>query len=85
MNLDKGEIICHKCEGNGYSEDFMSIHKGADLIKIYKRCPKCKGYGKLDWIEAIVGKKISYVKPGIYTKEVDLSYITKEDNIWKLV
>ena len=48
MNLKPGEIICPKCEANHI------VGKGKLTIW---GCEKCKGTGKLDWIEAVVGKK----------------------------
>lgn len=44
MELKPGEIICDECLGTGESI-------------AYHLCPKCHGSGKLDWVEAVVGKK----------------------------
>jgi RecJ-like exonuclease len=48
MNLNPGEIICDECLGTGAS-------------LAYNLCPKCQGVGKLDWIEAVVGKKNEFI------------------------
>ena len=39
--LEEGEMICPKCLGHS---------------RYAYWCSKCFGYGKLDWVEAIVGK-----------------------------
>jgi len=44
FKLKKGEVHCDKCAGSGLEEKFGS-------------CSKCHGEGKLDWVEAVVGKK----------------------------
>lgn len=41
--LNDGEIYCDLCKQNGRYVNEM--------------CPKCKGTGKLDWVENVVGKK----------------------------
>ena len=50
---------CHVCDGSGGSE--------------YTKCPHCKGKGKIDWVENIIGAKPNMVRPGVYVREVDLS------------
>lgn len=50
IKLNPGEVLCDKCNGKGritYSKHFSET------------CYKCKGVGKLDWIENIVGKTSS--------------------------
>ncbi len=59
MKLKKGEILCDKCYGAGCVS--KKKHTMVDLDHIeydwsYK-CDKCKGTGKLDWVENVVGKK----------------------------
>jgi DnaJ-class molecular chaperone len=49
--LKEGEIICPKCNGTGGIDDGYSDE---DSIKT---CGKCFGDGKLDWIEAAMGKQ----------------------------
>jgi DnaJ-class molecular chaperone len=53
MELNPGEIICDQCNGTGKEYIGVPIPRG----DIYNNCPKCQGVGKLDWIEAVVGKK----------------------------
>ena len=49
--MDK--IKCSICEGSGkVSDDPCKCGRSK-----FKECEKCKGHGKLDWIENIVGKK----------------------------
>jgi DnaJ-class molecular chaperone len=49
QTLKEGEIICPKCNGTG------GIESGS-LRDAAKTCRKCFGDGKLDWIEAAMGK-----------------------------
>ena len=44
FKLKKGEVHCDKCAGSG-------------VIEKFEVCTKCNGEGKLDWVEAVVGKK----------------------------
>jgi hypothetical protein len=57
MDLNPSEVVCSKCHGTKSMmvDDFY-----------YFKCDKCKGTGKLDWIENIVGKKKHSVDMGIY-------------------
>jgi len=65
MELKQGEVICSVCKGTGIisekTELFEYYHRGASFmapgIPTKEFCEKCQGKGKLDWIEAIVGKK----------------------------
>jgi len=50
--LEEGEMICDKCQGRGHYET------GPFTGSI---CGKCQGTGKVDWIENIVGKPISFM------------------------
>ena len=64
---EEGKIDCPKCLGVG------EVLKEGDFgVKI---CPKCKGKCTLDWIENIMGVQGTYVKPGVYVKEVDYSEV----------
>jgi DnaJ-class molecular chaperone len=57
--LKKGEIICDKCDGSGCipkKQWTMVDYKHISYDWSYK-CDKCKGEGKLDWVENVVGKK----------------------------
>jgi len=63
LNTDSegiGKVVCSKCSGVG-------------VVREGWFCSKCWGDGKLDWIENVVGRKGFNIKPGVYTKEVDLS------------
>jgi len=60
--MKKSNIKCDKCDGSGYQKDeyevTMSGASGDNYTMGYSRtCLKCHGKGKLDWIEAVVGKK----------------------------
>jgi len=67
-DLNEGEVICNKCNGKKEFEVSSTL---------MQRCPKCKGKGTLDWIENIIGVKGTYIKPGIYTSEVDYSAVIR--------
>lgn len=49
IKLNPGEEFCPKCNG-----------KGKTLMKkdVTLTCSKCYGFGKLDWIENAMGKKL---------------------------
>ena len=47
--INSGEVLCNVCQGSGKAIK-LYIHGGT-------KCKKCKGEGKLDWIENIVGKR----------------------------
>ncbi|MCF8019848.1 MAG: hypothetical protein K9L62_10610 [Vallitaleaceae bacterium] len=49
--LKPGECECDQCHGTGLHVKF---YNGGDDIW----CDKCLGYGKLDWIEMVVGKRM---------------------------
>lgn len=68
MKLEPGEMICDKCNGTGYYiEDEKSLN--------HPWCPKCHGEKKVDWVSNAIWKKekSDYIKPGVYTKVIDLS------------
>jgi DnaJ-class molecular chaperone len=50
--VDDHESICDRCGGVGTLIVKVSYYRG------HKRgqCPKCKGTGRLDWVERIFGK-----------------------------
>lgn len=59
--LKKGEIKCDKCEGCGSIikiNTTMIDYKHIDY-EMMKECPKCRGEGKLDWVENVVGKGLT--------------------------
>lgn len=47
-DLNDGEVICSHCKGT--RKEYPS--------PITRKCSKCFGEGKLDWIENIIGKHI---------------------------
>jgi DnaJ-class molecular chaperone len=49
MNEENEFYVCNECTGKGYQKEKRDVY-----VRI---CPKCKGAGRLDWIENIVGKK----------------------------
>ena len=56
MDLKPGDIKCDKCKGTGYDLKTPTVDDKHYYRKHYP-CSKCKGVGKLDWIEQVVGKK----------------------------
>ncbi len=65
-NSEIGEKECPVCKGTG---EIIGDCQYGDL------CRKCKGKGTLDWIENIVGVSGTYIKPGVYIREVDYSVL----------
>ena len=59
--LKEGEVLCPDCKGssNQAQWDIMPDYR------VYFECKTCNGEGKLDWIEAIVGKKKDKIKMNI--------------------
>lgn len=74
MELDPGEVICDCCNGKGRFCFTRKLHvtkhycNSRQCFKTsiecpghnFQPCPKCRGTGKLDWIENITGKKGVY-------------------------
>lgn len=62
MKLKKDEIKCDECDGTGSILGEPNLNRR----QYYTTCEKCRGEGKLDWIETITGKKGPYVlnEPG---------------------
>ena len=54
-------IICNKCNGNGYINNFI--------------CDKCIGDGKVNWVENVTGKNEQHIFENI--KDEDKSVIFK--------
>lgn len=59
MNLKQSEVICDKCKGTGYDLKIPQVENNETYYQNHYPCDKCQGDGKLDWIEAVVGKKKS--------------------------
>ena len=60
--LEEWEEICPDCEGTGKAcsgdcDEDKCYDNGVRLCIDSKRCVKCGGTGKLDWLEKIFGKK----------------------------
>jgi len=49
LTEEYSEFICEECNGTGR----IKLSNRPSFIA----CPKCKGLGKLDWIEYITGEK----------------------------
>lgn len=61
MDLNPGEVLCDRCDGKGnavvgYKIDNIDSTKEFEVLEL---CPKCRGWGKLDWIDNVVGHKQS--------------------------
>ncbi len=88
IEIKPSEIICDKCNGIGnfgHTTEIIEYEIRGMVHRIpgaaeYELCPKCKGAGKLDWIEQVVGKNCIMMKPGVYTKEVDHSLRLRYDS-----
>jgi hypothetical protein len=55
LKLEAGEIICDKCDGKTFIQ--YTEKRGNGFYPMKMVCPKCKGHGKLDWVENITGTK----------------------------
>ncbi len=51
----RGEVFCNKCEGRGCFPANLKNNIGPATI-----CQKCQGYGRLDWVENVVGKRTTF-------------------------
>ena len=60
ITLEEGEQFCPKCKGKGKVRQTQLVS-----ITSMLRCDKCNGDGKIDWIEKVTGKKVSYIGYGI--------------------
>lgn len=78
LNKETGEKICCRCLGKG-----EILHGKLEVMDHV--CPKCKGKGTLDWIENIVGVQGTHIKPGVYTREVDLSAIIRSGEEYEVL
>jgi DnaJ-class molecular chaperone len=54
IKLAPGEYFCPKCNGKGIIQ--------LKNKKINLECSKCYGYGKLDWVEKAMGKRLIHTK-----------------------
>jgi len=63
--LEIGEVFCDHCDGSGLVKekqfrspltDGLCKFIEEDCYIVDKQCPTCKGEGKLDWVENVVGK-----------------------------
>jgi hypothetical protein len=65
MDLDFGEVICNKCNGQGWFEnqlkDVMNTNKLLRKAK-FSWCSKCSRKGKLTWLEQVFGKNFAKIK-----------------------
>jgi len=57
MKLKSGEVVCDECKGTGYDLEIQEREYITEYYKKHCKCPKCHGAKKLDWIEAVVGKR----------------------------
>jgi len=56
MKLKNSDIVCDQCKGTGYPNNNKIDYSSKSYFNTPHVCDKCNGTGKLDWIEAIVGK-----------------------------
>jgi uncharacterized protein YuzB (UPF0349 family) len=88
--LNEGERHCDICSGVGILKEYSAVNF----------CPKCKGTGKLDWIENILGKQnknpsaldninvrhlVNYVQKEIENSVKDLQFELNDDKNMKIV
>lgn len=51
LTEEYSEFICDHCYGTGRIR-----RDSSKRYKLKKQCPRCNGFGKLDWIENITGE-----------------------------
>lgn len=56
LKLKKGEVICPECDGIGWIDEVLP-KKGCDGSTM---CSRCKGRGKLDWVQMVMIKSTSF-------------------------
>ena len=74
VRLGEGESHCEDCAGYGWILTPFRVRNDKRMYK--KRCDKCEGKGKLDWVEQITGsrsptrsKRSVYIEPCSYEPE----------------
>ena len=55
--LRDGEEICRECKGRGLVIKTYMCEFNNEPIEDEFQCPTCRGAGKLDWVEKVVGKR----------------------------
>jgi hypothetical protein len=68
--LKEGEVICDKCNGDGYDSDISPT----SFFKL--KCEKCQGKKKVDWISNITGIKQEPLTIAGSTSSLRSSYLT---------
>jgi hypothetical protein len=48
------EIICDQCNGTGFSDP---LPENTNPFSFWEFCSKCRGVGKLNWIDRVFGKQ----------------------------
>ena len=79
MELEKDEITCDGCDGEGGSYTDLTVN--SNRRQYFVPCEQCRGEGKLNWIENIVGKKGPFIinHPGPVIFEHQLEYDPKNN------
>lgn len=58
--LKEGESYCSKCKGHGAFETVSPIERKPNYEHVELRaCTKCRGAGKLDWVECLTSRSMS--------------------------
>jgi hypothetical protein len=73
MKMDKGYTVCDECNGIG----FIAPYTFDSTF-----CRKCRGVGKLNWIENIFGKDL-LSKEDFQIREINYINAMKEANVYK--
>ena len=50
--INDGEKLCNKCHGKG----IVPQKPGNKFVKVALVCDQCRGDGKIDWVEQVIGK-----------------------------
>lgn len=69
ISLKKGEIYCDECQGRGGYEIVKECNhnKNYEAVEL-RRCKRCDGEGKLDWVSQAVEKKSDKISYALYRR-----------------
>jgi len=80
LKLELGEVLCSKCKGETFIR--YTEKRGNGFYPMKQICDKCKGHGKLDWIENITGikKPSKRVWPDLYDYAISWGWDEDEED-----
>lgn len=77
FEIQKNEILCPDCKGRGlFTFKREVIGTIGEYLTLFHTCTKCKGRGKIDWVDNLIVKEDHYVRTGQIPKD---SYCSTND------